>query len=164
MPTNIRATGVAVGYFVFNALIILHVQTAPLALAALSWRYFLIFLILDCVYVVVVYFFYPETKVSILIMILVDSTSHVLRRTRHSRKLKVSSVTMSPSILPGLNKRSSGREAFLKVSVTRKTLESPIEKWGYEPYEEKYIRRCVLLQISQPTYQSPNFAVVFSCP
>lgn len=62
MPTNIRATGVAVGYFVFNALIILHVQTAPQALAALSWKYFAIFLVLDCIYVVIVYFCYPETK------------------------------------------------------------------------------------------------------
>lgn len=62
MPTNIRAMGVATGYFVFNIFIILHVQTAPQALAALSWKYFVIFLALDCVYVVIVYFCYPETK------------------------------------------------------------------------------------------------------
>jgi MFS family permease len=62
MPTNIGSAGVAIGYFVFNVLIILHVQTATLAIAALAWRYFLIFLCLDCVFVVIVYFLYPETK------------------------------------------------------------------------------------------------------
>ena len=63
MPTNIRSAGVAIGYFVFNFMIILHVQTATLAIAHLTWKYFFIFLCLDCLYVVIVYFFYPETKV-----------------------------------------------------------------------------------------------------
>lgn len=62
MLTNIWATGVAVGYFVFSALIILHVQPSPQPLAALSWKCFVIFLVLHCFYVVIVWFCYPETK------------------------------------------------------------------------------------------------------
>ena len=62
MPTKIRATGVACGYLVFNAMGVLMTQTAPIAIAAITWRYFIIWLVLDCVYVVIVYFFYPETK------------------------------------------------------------------------------------------------------
>ncbi|KIX10172.1 uncharacterized protein Z518_01253 [Rhinocladiella mackenziei CBS 650.93] len=62
MPTKIRATGVACGYIVFNCMGVLMTQTAPLAIAAMTWKYFIIWLVLDCVYVVIVYFFYPETK------------------------------------------------------------------------------------------------------
>lgn len=62
MPTCIRAAGVACGYATFNVIVILLVQVTPLALEAISWKYFLIFLILDILYVVIFYFFYPETK------------------------------------------------------------------------------------------------------
>lgn len=33
-----------------------------MALADISWRYFLMFLIMDCIYIVIVFSFYPETK------------------------------------------------------------------------------------------------------
>jgi hypothetical protein len=59
-PTRIRVTGVAVGHLVFNALYILQTQTATVAIPALDWRYFFIFLCLDCLFMVIVYFFYPE--------------------------------------------------------------------------------------------------------
>ncbi len=62
MPTKIRAIGVACGYMVFNVMGVLMTQTAPLAIAAMTWKYFIIWLILDCSYVVIVYFYYPETK------------------------------------------------------------------------------------------------------
>ncbi|KAH8810647.1 MFS transporter [Xylogone sp. PMI_703] len=62
MPTQIRAMGVACGFIIFNAMGVLMTQTAPLAIDAITWRYFIIWLILDCVYVVIVYYFYPETK------------------------------------------------------------------------------------------------------
>lgn len=62
MPTCIRAAGVASGYMTFNAIVILLVQVTPLALNAISWKYFLIFLVLDVVYTVIVWFSYPETK------------------------------------------------------------------------------------------------------
>lgn len=85
MPTAIRSAGVAVGYFVFNVLNLLHVQTAPIAIEALAWKYFLIFLCLDVAYVPIVYFFYPETKVwpttAILSQLIPD-----IYRIKHSRR------------------------------------------------------------------------------
>jgi hypothetical protein len=41
---------------------VLMTQTAPLAIAAITWKYFIIWLVLDCVFVVIVFFYYPETK------------------------------------------------------------------------------------------------------
>ncbi len=61
MPTEIRAAGLASGYFVFNALAVLIAQITPTAIEKISWRYFLIFLIMDCIFIVIVYMFYPET-------------------------------------------------------------------------------------------------------
>ena len=62
MPTEIRAAGLACGYFIFNALAVLLAQITPMAIEAISWRYFLVFLIMDCIYLVIVFLFYPETK------------------------------------------------------------------------------------------------------
>jgi hypothetical protein len=62
MPTEIRAAGVASGYLVFNALAIMITQVTPIAIEKIAWRYFLIFLIMDCIFLVIAYFFYPETK------------------------------------------------------------------------------------------------------
>lgn len=62
MPTEIRAAGLACGYFVFNAVAVLLAQITPLAVAAISWRFFLIFLGMDCIYLIIVLIFYPETQ------------------------------------------------------------------------------------------------------
>jgi hypothetical protein len=62
MPTCVRAAGVASGYATFNIVVIVLVQVTPLAIEKISWRYFLTFLIWDCIAVAVYYFFYPETK------------------------------------------------------------------------------------------------------
>ena len=55
-PTEIRAAGAATGQATFNAVTILLVQVGPLAIQHIGWRYFLIFLCLDCVFVPLVYF------------------------------------------------------------------------------------------------------------
>lgn len=62
MPTRIRSVGVASGYATFNIIVILLVQVTPLALEHISWKYFLIFVICDFIFITVFYFFYPETK------------------------------------------------------------------------------------------------------
>jgi hypothetical protein len=58
---EIRATGVAVGFATLNAIIIMLVQVTPIAIAAISWRYFLIFVFTDLIFVIVFYFQFPET-------------------------------------------------------------------------------------------------------
>ena len=62
MPTSIRTVGCAVSYTALHLVIILLVQVTPLAVEAISWRYFLIFFICSCCFAVAFYFLYPETK------------------------------------------------------------------------------------------------------
>jgi hypothetical protein len=60
-PMEIRATGLALGFAMLNAIIILLVQVTPIAIAAISWRYFLIFVFMDAIFIIVVYWKFPET-------------------------------------------------------------------------------------------------------
>lgn len=62
MPTCIRSAGVASAYVVMHSVMIAIVQVTPLALAKISWRYFLIFLFANVIFVFILYFYYPETK------------------------------------------------------------------------------------------------------
>ncbi|KAF2122238.1 MFS transporter [Lophiotrema nucula] len=62
LPTRVRAVGVACNYVVFNATVIMLSQVTPIAIEHISWRYFLIFVICDIIFIVIFYFFYPETK------------------------------------------------------------------------------------------------------
>ena len=62
MPTCIRSAGVATAYVVMHSIMIMIVQVTPLALEVISWRYFLIFLISNAIFVVILYFYFPETK------------------------------------------------------------------------------------------------------
>lgn len=62
MPTSIRSAGVATAYVVMHCIMIVIVQVTPLALESISWRYFLIFLFANSIFVVILYVFYPETK------------------------------------------------------------------------------------------------------
>ncbi|CAO2654537.1 Nn.00g112700.m01.CDS01 [Neocucurbitaria sp. VM-36] len=62
MPTCIRSAGVATAYVVMHTVMIVVVQITPLALQSISWRFFLIFLVANVAFVVILYVFYPETK------------------------------------------------------------------------------------------------------
>jgi hypothetical protein len=61
MPTPIRAAGNAVSFCTFNAITIMLVQVTPIAIEHIAWRYFVIFVICDAIFITVVYFVYPET-------------------------------------------------------------------------------------------------------
>jgi len=61
MPTPIRAAGNAVSFCTFNAITIMLVQVTPIAIEHIAWRYFLIFIITDAIFITVVYLVYPET-------------------------------------------------------------------------------------------------------
>ena len=62
MPTAIRPTGVAVSYMTQHIMIIVLVQTTPIAIQRISWRFFLIFVCFSAFFSVIFYFFYPETR------------------------------------------------------------------------------------------------------
>jgi hypothetical protein len=61
MPTPIRAAGNAVAFCTFNAITIMLVQVTPIAVEHIAWKYFLIFIITDAIFIVVVWWVYPET-------------------------------------------------------------------------------------------------------
>jgi hypothetical protein len=62
MPTCIRSAGVATAYVVMHCVLIAIVQVSPLALTKISWRYFLIFLFANVMFVVILFVAYPETR------------------------------------------------------------------------------------------------------
>jgi hypothetical protein len=62
MPTPIRAVGNAVAFCTFNAITIMLVQVTPIAIEHIAWKFFLIFIICDAIFIAVVYLVYPETS------------------------------------------------------------------------------------------------------
>src|ERR1700761_8096323 len=60
-PMEIRATGISLGFAMLNGIIIMLVQVTPIAVDAISWRFFLIFVFMDVIFLIVFYFMYPET-------------------------------------------------------------------------------------------------------
>lgn len=57
---EVRATGMALGFSGKTALTIMLVQVTPIAMAAITWRYFMIFIFMDAIFLVGFYFFFPE--------------------------------------------------------------------------------------------------------
>jgi len=55
LPTPIRATGVGVSWAVQSGVIIMLVQVTPLGIESISWRYFMIFIFVDAIYMVLVW-------------------------------------------------------------------------------------------------------------
>jgi Sugar (and other) transporter len=51
---------------IFSALTVMLVQVTPIALAKISWKFFLIFLVCNCIYVTIFYFVAPETRLKTL--------------------------------------------------------------------------------------------------
>jgi MFS family permease len=55
LPTPIRATGVAISWAVCSGVIVMLVQVTPLGIERISWRYFMIFIFVDAIYMILVY-------------------------------------------------------------------------------------------------------------
>lgn len=56
LPMAIRATVVSAAFGSANALVILLVQVTPIAIEKISWKYFMIFVIGDAIFLVLFYF------------------------------------------------------------------------------------------------------------
>ncbi|EHY61244.1 hypothetical protein HRR83_008945 [Exophiala dermatitidis] len=61
LPMEIRATGMALGYASKTITTLWVVQVTPIAISNISWRFFIIFVTCDAIFLVVFYFFFPET-------------------------------------------------------------------------------------------------------
>ncbi|EHY61251.1 hypothetical protein HRR83_008951 [Exophiala dermatitidis] len=62
LPTPIRAVGTAIMMLTFNGMIILLVQVTPIAIENISWRYFLVFIVCDIIFIIAFYLMFPETS------------------------------------------------------------------------------------------------------
>lgn len=60
LPTKNRAIGMSLALFVANSLSLVFSQTAPMALAAIAWKFNLVFIACNCFFFPIVYFFFPE--------------------------------------------------------------------------------------------------------
>lgn len=58
MPTAIRAAGVATAFTISNAFVIMLVQVTPIAIDAISWKFFMIFIFFDAIFLILFYFLY----------------------------------------------------------------------------------------------------------
>ena len=61
-PTNIRSRGMALSTTTYFVACITYVTPGAVAVTNIGWRYFVVFACLTVVSIVVIYFFYPETK------------------------------------------------------------------------------------------------------
>ncbi|KAF2802930.1 general substrate transporter [Mytilinidion resinicola] len=61
-PTNIRSRGVAMATFTYFAACITYVTPGATAIANIGYKYFIVFICLTVVTIIVVFFYYPETK------------------------------------------------------------------------------------------------------
>jgi predicted MFS family arabinose efflux permease len=61
-PTQIRARGVALATATYFIACITYVTPGATAIATIGWKYFVVFACLTAVTILIIYFYYPETK------------------------------------------------------------------------------------------------------
>lgn len=59
---ELRSRGIGVTWVAMVAAIIFNVFVNPIAMAAIGWKFYIIFIVMIVVFGVTTYFFYPETK------------------------------------------------------------------------------------------------------
>jgi hypothetical protein len=62
VPFALRAKGLAIMFFCVNAALFFNNYVNPIALAAIRWKYYIVYVVWLLVELIVVYFFYPETR------------------------------------------------------------------------------------------------------
>lgn len=62
MPFYMRSRGLAIKNFVGQIALIINMYVNPIALAAIGYYYYIVFLALNCMWLVLIYLFFPETK------------------------------------------------------------------------------------------------------
>lgn len=61
-PNHLRSAGVAVGLSSFYAASEVTLVAAPIALTAIGWKFYLVIICPSAVYILIIYFLFPETK------------------------------------------------------------------------------------------------------
>ncbi|KAF9883326.1 hypothetical protein FE257_003744 [Aspergillus nanangensis] len=61
-PTRIRSQGMAVGMVAYYAALVVILIAGPIALDSITWKFFIVLLVITCAQTVLVFFLCPETK------------------------------------------------------------------------------------------------------
>lgn len=62
LPTHLRARGTNIMQIAATCAIIFNGYANPIAMAAITWKYYIVYVVIIAIEVVLVYFFFPETK------------------------------------------------------------------------------------------------------
>lgn len=62
MAIHAAGQGVALVHFATQVAVFFNVFVNPIALAAIAWKYYILFVVLLIIITVTIYFFYPETR------------------------------------------------------------------------------------------------------
>jgi hypothetical protein len=66
-PTHLRAKGVCLGVSMISLMNIIWLQSAPVAFITVGWRFYLAFIIPGTIGGIIMWVFFPDTKVRILL-------------------------------------------------------------------------------------------------
>ena len=66
MAIHAAGQGVALVHFATQVAVFFNIFVNPFALAAVAWKYYILFVVLLIIITVTIYFFYPETRGYIL--------------------------------------------------------------------------------------------------
>lgn len=61
-PYNLRGRGISLVWMVMVVAVVFNVFVNPIALDAIGWKYYIVFVVILIVYGFTIFFFYPETK------------------------------------------------------------------------------------------------------
>ena len=61
-PFALRARGMALGQMAIYSALLFNLVVNPIALAAIAWKYYIVFICVTIIATVTIYFSYPETK------------------------------------------------------------------------------------------------------
>lgn len=61
-PFKLRSRGISAAWMIMIVALIFNVFVNPIALAAIDWKYYIVYVVLLVSYGLVIFFIYPETK------------------------------------------------------------------------------------------------------
>lgn len=62
LPFSLRTRGLAILQLCINCALFFNQYVNPIALTALAWKYYSVYIVIQAIAIVCIYFFYPETK------------------------------------------------------------------------------------------------------
>jgi MFS family permease len=97
-PFALRARGVALGSMTIYSALLFNLFVNPIALAAIAWKYYIVFICVLIIAMITIYFTYPETRgftLEEMVIVFDGSDQHVSESSDGMEKAQVNEVTSS---------------------------------------------------------------------